>query len=176
MIVSAGLPLSPETGDRGHWFPDVFVPTLVSRNAPRSPGLSSRRVRVLADRMLRELDLDDAELSVHLTDDGHMRRLNREYRGVDRPTDVLAFPLETANAEKLHGSPRLLGDVVISLDTAARQARTHRRRLVFEVRWLLAHGLLHLLGHDHADPPAKREMDAMCARLARAAARKMRPR
>jgi probable rRNA maturation factor len=110
--------------------------------------------------MIQSLDLETAELSVHLTDDAMIHDLNRRYRQQNRPTDVLAFPLADA---------RWLGDVVISLDTAARQARTRRRTLLAEVTLLLAHGLLHLVGHDHHTVAEKRRMDAASRDLLRAA-------
>jgi probable rRNA maturation factor len=75
-----------------------------------------------------------------------MHRLNREWRGVDRPTDVLAF----AQAEGPGGAPAgLLGDVVISIDTARRQAAERRAALGAELDRLLIHGVLHLVGYDH---------------------------
>lgn len=144
------------------------MPTRVLRRAPRSPTVDPRQVRKLADRMLSELGLERAELSVLLTDDTRIHALNREHLGKDRPTDVLAFPLDALDQEAPIGQ-RLLGDVVISLDTADRQARGRRRELVAEVRFLLAHGLLHLVGYDHATPKQKREMTAMTRRLVRAA-------
>lgn len=76
-------------------------------------------------------------------DDPFIRDLNREYRGFDRPTDVLSFPQES-----LPGGPDLLGDVVISVETALRQAKAQRHPLAREVAWLLCHGVLHLLGYD----------------------------
>jgi probable rRNA maturation factor len=116
--------------------------------------------------MLEALELEDAELSVLLTDDAGIHRLNRQYRSKDKPTDVLAFELDGGEP----GDPkRPLGDVVISLDTAARQAKAKRRPLMAEVTLLLAHGLLHLLGYDHARPAQKRRMDAMTRRLIAAA-------
>lgn len=141
--------------------------TQVLRKAPRSPALSSRLVRALGDAMLASLGLEDAELSVLLTDDRQIQKLNREHRGKDKPTDVLSFPLD--EDESIPGAPRLLGDVVISLDTALRQAQGRGRPLVEEVRFLLAHGILHLIGHDHADPEEKRIMVAATRRLVRAA-------
>jgi probable rRNA maturation factor len=115
--------------------------------------------------MLAKLDLDEAELSVLLTDDRTIHALNREHRQKDKPTDVLAFPLPNQG----FGEPRLLGDVVISLDTAQRQADSRRRKLLEEVRFLLAHGLLHLVGYDHDSVPRKRRMDAMARKLVRTA-------
>jgi probable rRNA maturation factor len=141
------------------------VPTDVLRRARGAPVLDARRVRVLADRMLEKLDLGSAELSVLLTDDATIHALNREHRGKDRPTDVLAFALDEAGASGL----RCLGDIVISLDTAARQARGRRRPLLDEVRFLLAHGLLHLVGYDHDTKTHKRRMAALTRRLVAAA-------
>jgi probable rRNA maturation factor len=118
--------------------------------------------------MLGALDLEEAELSVLLVDDEGIRVLNREHRDKDKPTDVLSFP-QPKPRHRVPGMPRLLGDVVISLPTALRQARSRRRELMPEVRFLLAHGILHLVGHDHATPGEKRVMDAAARRLVRAA-------
>jgi probable rRNA maturation factor len=124
----------------------------------------------LAGDMLRALDLESAELSVYLTDDREMRALNREHRGKDRPTDVLAFSLDGMPRPSKPVPPlHLLGDVVISLDTAARQAQARKRPLIFELRLLLAHGLLHLIGYDHRTAAQKRRMTTMTRRLMRAA-------
>ncbi len=82
-----------------------------------------------------------SELSIALVDDAEIQLLNRDYRAKDQPTDVLAFPMD--------GSEGLLGDVVISLETAIRQAREHGVTPACEVRTLLVHGFLHLLGYDH---------------------------
>jgi probable rRNA maturation factor len=119
--------------------------------------------------MLHALDLDDAELSVLLTDDARIRELNFEHRGKDKPTDVLAFPMEDDDYPEIPGAPTLLGDVVISIDTAARQAKNRRRELVDEVAHLLAHGLLHLVGYDHQTDAQEREMNAETDRLVRLA-------
>jgi len=123
--------------------------------------------------MLFELGLGDAELSVLLTDDRTIQKLNHEHRAIDRPTDVLSFALDEREARVAHrarsgGRDLLLGDVVISLETAARQARSRRRPLFDEVRMLLAHGLLHLLGYDHGTAPEKKKMGSLTRRLVRA--------
>jgi len=147
------------------------MPTVVLRRAPKSPALAPAIVRRIADAMLAELELEDAELSVLLTNDAEIHELNRAHRDKDKPTDVLSFPLEEGEGTLENfgvGQPRLLGDVVISLDTAARQAKGRKRELLPEVRFLLAHGLLHLLGYDHANPREKKQMDAMTRRLVRA--------
>ena len=117
--------------------------------------------------VLAAIDLGDHELSVSLVGDDEMRRLNRDYRGKDRATDVLSFSLR----EGEHGGvTRALGDVVISLDTAARQARELRATLESEVDRLLVHGILHLAGYDHEVSPneerrMKRKEREMRARI-----------
>ncbi|MGH7860576.1 MAG: rRNA maturation RNase YbeY [Candidatus Binatia bacterium] len=96
--------------------------------------------------MLEELGLGDAELSVLLTDDADIHRLNHQYRKRDRPTDVLSFSLREGRFGGVSGA---LGDVVISLDTARRQAEEYGFSLPAEVDRLLVHGVLHLAGYDH---------------------------
>ena len=142
------------------------MPTLVSRRGKRGPRISTERIRMLSARMLGALGLGDAELSVLFVDDATIRVLNRKHRDKDSPTDVLAFPVDE---RPVRGVPRVLGDVVISLETALRQARSRRRGLIAEVRFLLAHGLLHLIGYDHGTRIQKRRMDAASRRLVRAA-------
>lgn len=94
----------------------------------------------LAAALLRREGRDpDVELSVLFCDDPVIQSLNREYRGLDQPTDVLSFAQE---------EPRLLGDVVISLEMARRQAIAQKHSLRREVEWLFLHGTLHLLGYD----------------------------
>jgi probable rRNA maturation factor len=144
------------------------------RAAPGSPPLSKRQVLLMAERMLGELGLAESELSIFLTNDAEIHKINSEHRGKDKPTDVLSFPQHQFRApEKPRGRVELtlLGDVVISLDTAARQARTRRRPLADEVRFLLAHGILHLVGYDHATPDEKKVMTKRTRQLVSSAAR-----
>src|SRR5437764_15337133 len=100
-------------------------------------------VRRRAAKMLAALDLGAVELSVALVDDATIRELNATWRGKNRPTDVLAFALREGR-ELAPTAVEALGDVVISVPTAARQAQRRRRPLLDEVTMLLAHGLLHL--------------------------------
>ena len=117
----------------------------------RCRGIRCADVRRDAVRLL-ELLGRHAELSVALVGDAEIHRLNATYRHIDRPTDVLAFAMGEGEGAALH--PELLGDVVISLDTAARQAAAGAVALPDEVRMLLTHGVLHLLGYDHERSPA----------------------
>lgn len=102
------------------------------------------------------------ELSLRLTDDGAIAALNGQFRQIDRPTDVLSFAaLETDYPqidELLATEPLYLGDIIISLDTAARQAAEANHSLRWEMAWLAAHGFLHLLGWDHPDDERLHEM------------------
>lgn len=152
------------------------MPVLVTRQAPSSAPLPSRQVRAIGERMLRFLGRDSDELSILLTDDAYIHTLNHEHRGKDRPTDVLAFPLEGEGEQgRLQGpaeASQLLGDVVISIDTAQRQARSRRRTLMDEVSFLLAHGILHLVGYDHQNDEEEARMNAMTKRLMQAATRR----
>lgn len=135
----------------------------VRREAKGSPAISGPRVRKVAKAMLAALSVPDAELSLLLTNDSRIHEINLAHRGKDKPTDVLSFPQNEFRAPevpKRKGPLAVLGDVVVSLDTADRQARGRRRPLFEEVRFLLAHGVLHLLGYDHATPEEKKVMTA----------------
>ena len=101
--------------------------------------------------LLRDLGLEDAELSVLFIGDRAMRALNRAYRAKDRTTDVLAFPMREGLFAQIR--PELLGDIVISAPVAARQATEAGHSLGKEIDRLLIHGLLHLAGYDHERGP-----------------------
>jgi probable rRNA maturation factor len=110
----------------------------------------------LGARALVAVARPQAELSIVLCDDSFIMPLNRDWRGKDAPTDVLSFA-QQEGAGILDGDP-VLGDLVISLDTAARQAAALGHTLDQEVAVLLVHGLLHLLGFDHEHDPAEAEV------------------
>lgn len=129
--------------------------------------------------LLAELRFDHAELSIVLTTDEKIRELNRAYRGKDVATDVLSFPQSDGDAHDRRGGaagakrpPLLLGDIVISLETAERQAHAAAIGAAARLRTLLIHGLLHLLGYDHERSPAEARRQfarerALAARLTR---------
>lgn len=123
----------------------------------RAPAAGDRAALVrFAEGALDALGRSSAELSVLLCDDGFMRDLNLRFRGIDAPTDVLSFEQDlTVGCGSIPGDSILgdsiLGDVVISLDTARRQARRRNLSEATEIRELLLHGILHLLGRDHGD-------------------------
>jgi len=101
----------------------------------------------------------EAEISLLLTDDQEVQSLNREYRGVDRPTDVLSFSLQEGEGAGVF--PEALGDIVVSMDRTLLQAEEKKWPLELELEFLILHGLLHLLGFDHGEAEQAREMESM---------------
>lgn len=129
------------------------------------PSTLRRRAR----KLLAAVGTPEAELSLLLTDDAEIRELNVAWRQKDAATDVLSFP-----QDHFPGTPRHLGDIVVSLETAARQATRGALprlgapgpwTLLDEVTFLLLHGVLHLLGHDHTGDAEAEVMEAREAEL-----------
>jgi len=96
-----------------------------------------------------------SNLTIVLTDDSQLRTLNRDYLGIDAPTDVLSFPSDETDPET---RKRYLGDIIISVPRAAQQAEAAGHKLEAEAQLLVVHGALHLLGHDHAGAEEKKLM------------------
>jgi probable rRNA maturation factor len=97
----------------------------------------------------------DADLTIVLTDDEQLHDLNQEYRDIDAPTDVLSFPASESDPETGH---LYLGDILISVQRAEEQAAAAGHPLEAEIQLLVVHGVLHLLGHDHAEDKEKLRM------------------
>ncbi|HVT45499.1 MAG TPA: rRNA maturation RNase YbeY [Thermoanaerobaculia bacterium] len=135
----------------------------VEISGPGIPRLSRSAVRDFVRRALRAIQragaatLDPEEVSIAFVDDGEMRRLNRGFRGRKQTTDVLTF--EGDAESQIPDAPRFLGEIVISVDQAKRQAAAQRHSLATEIRYLLLHGLLHAFGYDHETDDG--EMDAL---------------
>ena len=105
------------------------------------------------------------ELGVVLADDAFVRTLNRDYRGQDRATDVLSFPVHEPPCFDPPGEiPLMLGDVVLARETVQRDSASTGVGLADRVSHLVVHGVLHLLGHDHDEPVAERRMRALESR------------
>lgn len=118
----------------------------------------------------RLLELPKESLAVlTLTGDEHLKEYNRRYRGLDEPTDVLAFAAREAPSDQRFQAPpgteNWLGDIVISLPRARQQARAARHSMNDEVRLLAVHGFLHLLGYDHAEPEEEARMQELTNRV-----------
>ena len=101
---------------------------------------------------------DDVEVSCVLVDDERIHEINREYRHIDRSTDVISFAMEDNDQFYVEGMPRTLGDVFISVDHAKKQAEEYGHSLRREMCFLFTHGILHLLGYDHMTDEQEKEM------------------
>jgi probable rRNA maturation factor len=150
------------------------MPVVLRVEAGPHAGVSRPELLRRARAMLGAVQSSDKEWSILLTGDDQIRNLNRLYRKKDRPTDVLSF--SQIEGELGERAGRLLGDVIVSVPTARRQAARARRDLLAELTMLLAHGLLHLLGWDHATAAEDRRMRRETRRLCDAATTIARPR
>jgi len=131
-------------------------------NRQRRIPLRAETYKTWGEKVLRKLGRPEAEISLSFLNDRRIRSLNKIYRGKDRPTDVLAFPLALSRSVRwksaAHRPPLFLGDVVISVPTARRQAREYRHSLGREMARLMIHGILHLLDYDHEKADEARRM------------------
>ena len=141
-----------------------------------APAVRTKLRRQVA-RMVRAAALTDGkrdyDVVLRICDDAAIHELNRAWRGKNKPTDVLAFAMREGDYAELAGD--MLGDVIVSLDTAARQAKEKKHPLDREITMLVAHGLLHLLGYDHATRTEERRMTARTDALIAAAIASRRP-
>ena len=125
---------------------DVTVEALVA-----APGLDVSGLKVLAERVLAgEARKPETGLSVVITSDSEMQRLNKAFLDIDEPTDVLSFPDDDSFPGEAAAAP-YLGDIAIGIETARRQASEHQHTVDAEVAHLLVHGILHLCGYDHVN-------------------------
>lgn len=127
------------------------MPTrLTSHYHGKGQRLKPRRLIQLADRLLAECGVGDHNLSILLVGDEEITHINSQYRNKNQPTNVLSFPFADGADPSLAGLPiRELGDIIISVDTAGREAVLYNQPFAERMNWLLVHGLLHLLGYDH---------------------------
>ncbi len=104
-------------------------------------------------------NVENAEVAVTFVDDPYIQQLNREYRGIDRPTDVLSFPMSDDEEEiDIPEMVEMLGDIIVSIPRAEAQAEEYGHSFQRELGFLLVHGFLHLLGYDHHTEEEEREM------------------
>ncbi len=157
--------------------PAIQVETFVDGDGIKQvPGVAIAHYQTWLNTWLNDLSptlspINAYEVGLRLTDDIEIQQLNTDYRQQEKPTDVLSFAsLETdlPGADALYAEqPLYLGDIIISVETAARQAPTSHHSLTQEMAWLTAHGLLHLLGWDHPDEPSLVRMLDQQAQLLR---------
>lgn len=130
---------------------------VIISNRQRKLGLPTARIKKDCLKALAILGLEHAELSIAFLSPEKTRALNNQYRGIDRTTDVLSFPLYESPDEFPDNEKFLLGDIVIDPLRAAQQAADYGSSLEDEIRRLLIHGLLHLVGYDHEAGAVKRK-------------------
>jgi probable rRNA maturation factor len=146
-------------------------------NRTRGSGLDTAALARILERLLAEIGEAGTSVSLTFVRDPLMREINRDHRLKDAPTDVLSFPIYPPEAFDRSGPTRpiatggdgperMLGDIVVSVDTARRQAADYDAPLEREVQRLLIHAVLHLAGHDHMEPAERAVMEAEERRLA----------
>lgn len=122
--------------------------------------LAEQTVRDAMGAASEAVDAPDGEVSVVLTDDAAVRSLNRDWRGIDKPTNVLSFP-----AAKTPADAAMLGDIVIAYETLARECREEKRAFLHHLAHLSVHGFLHLIGYDHQTDSEADAMEGLESRI-----------
>ena len=124
---------------------------ILIKNQQKIIKINQRKIREIVKKVLQHLRIDEkTEVSILFTDDKFIRSLNSKYRGIDKPTDVLSFSLQEGIVKSPEvESDKLLGDIIISAETAQKQADILNHSIEKELAVLLIHGLLHLTGYDH---------------------------
>ena len=127
---------------------EVLVVADCWQNETDVEAVIERAIAVAAEMV--DADIGQAELAVMLTDDGGIRTLNKNWRGLDKPTNVLSFPaLQLTTERSSQDAPRMLGDIAIAYETTRREADDEQKRFDHHLSHLAIHGFLHLIGYDH---------------------------
>ena len=116
-------------------------------NQQKRIKIDKRRIRRQVNELLKLLDCANMEISITFVDDASIRQINKQYLAKDRPTNVISFPLQEGEFSDIN--PEMLGDIVISVDTAGRDAARGNLSFEEEILFLIIHGLLHLKGYNH---------------------------
>ena len=136
-----------------------------TNSGPASFAIYETEYASLADRILKFLKVSgEYLLEINIVNDEEIRTINKSYRGLDKPTDVISFAfLDNIKREvRIKGKvPRLLGEIIISFETAITQAEAYGHSLEREMKFLFTHGMLHLLGYDHQSPDDEAVMIAL---------------
>ena len=139
---------------------EVLVVADCWRSEPDAEAVIQRAIAAAAEAV--EADVGDAELAVMLTDDSGIRTLNSNWRGIDKPTNVLSFPaLQPTGARKPGDAPRMLGDIAIAYQTMRREADEEQKPFNHHLSHLAVHGFLHLIGYDHDNDADAEAMEAL---------------
>lgn len=125
------------------------------------PAEIEENVRAAAEKVGELYGVENGEVSVTLTNNDYIHQLNRKYRQIDRPTDVLSFALNESEEPDIENGPdiNVLGDIILSVERAEEQAADYGHSLRREIAFLTVHGMLHLLGYDHVEEADRLEME-----------------
>jgi probable rRNA maturation factor len=147
-LVSSVLPLT-----------DVLVVADCWQAEPDAEAVIHRAIETAAE--IADADVGEAELAVMLTDDAGIRTLNSNWRGIDKPTNVLSFPALQPTAGAPPDAPRMLGDIAIAYDTTRREADEEEKPFDHHLSHLAVHGFLHLIGYDHEKDDDAEAMESL---------------
>jgi probable rRNA maturation factor len=136
---------------------DILVTAACWEAEPEAEALVQRAIEAAAQRAVASADA--AEVAIVLTDDSGIRTLNRDWRGIDKPTNVLSFPaVQTASRRE---EPRMLGDIAIAYETTRREAESEDKPFAHHLSHLAVHGFLHLVGYDHETDADAETMESL---------------
>jgi probable rRNA maturation factor len=139
---------------------EVLVVAECWQNEPDAEAVIQRAIAAAAGSV--DADVGDAELAVMLTDDPGIRTLNSNWRGIDKPTNVLSFPALQPEGARMPGdAPRMLGDIAIAYETTRSEADAEGKPFEHHLSHLAIHGFLHLIGYDHENDAGAEEMEAL---------------
>jgi probable rRNA maturation factor len=139
---------------------EVLVTAVCWQTEPDSEAVIHRAIEAAAE--IAEADVGEAELAVMLTDDSRIRTLNSNWRGIDKPTNVLSFPaLQPTGAGAPDDIPRMLGDIAIAYETARKEADEEQKPFDHHLSHLAVHGFLHLIGYDHENDDDAEQMESL---------------
>jgi probable rRNA maturation factor len=139
---------------------EVLVVADAWQNEPDAEAVIQRAIAAAAE--MADADTSEAELAVMLTDDAGIRTLNTNWRGIDKPTNVLSFPaLQPSGAAGPDDAPRMLGDIAIAYETTRQEADEEQRPFDHHLSHLAVHGFLHLIGYDHEKDDDAEAMEAL---------------
>ena len=139
---------------------EVLVVADCWQNEPNAETIIQRAIAAAAEEV--DDDVGEAEIAVMLTDDPGIRTLNSNWRGIDKPTNVLSFPaLQPEGARKPGDAPRMLGDIAIAYETTRREADAEGKPFEHHLSHLAIHGFLHLIGYDHENDADAEEMESL---------------
>jgi probable rRNA maturation factor len=127
---------------------------------PEAQAIVDRAIAAAAEFVTA--DIDESELAIMLTDDQGIQTLNRNWRGIDKPTNVLSFPaLQPRGPRQPDDAPRMLGDIAIAYETTRREADEEHKPFDHHLSHLAVHGFLHLIGHDHEKDQEAETMESL---------------